>query len=105
MATKAERFRSDEERSGRGARHSEKKPRKASWSREKHHADVKATHALEDSAPGKRPSRESTRTSSNRAKPDAPMNVTEEIRKGAPRMKASRARARRAKVRGAPGRR
>jgi hypothetical protein len=105
MATKAERFRSDQQRSGRSgrkARTSRKKPAKASWSRDKHHAAVKATHALEETnAAGGRPSRKSTRASSNRAKPDAPFDITEEVRKGSPTARAARARAGRAKVRGA----
>jgi hypothetical protein len=77
-----------------------KKPKKAAWGHEKHHADVKATHALEDVAPGKRPSRESTRKSSNRSKPDAPFDITEETRKGSPEQRARRARAKGTSVRG-----
>jgi hypothetical protein len=101
MATRAEQFRSDEQRkSEKPHRKSVKKPKKAAWKHEKHHAEVKATHALEDTSPGKRPSRESTRAGSNRAKPDAPFNLTEEVRKGAPRMRAGKARAKRTRVRG-----
>ena len=100
MATKAEQYRSEEQRKGGSHHKSEKKPKKAAWGKEKHHAGVKATHALEDTAPGKRPSRESTRASSNRAKPDAAFNLTEEVRKGAPRARAGAARAKRTKVRG-----
>jgi hypothetical protein len=103
MATRAEQYRSEQERaSGAGAkkRKAQRKPKKAAWSHEKHHADVKATYALEDTAPGKRPSRESTRSSSNRAKPDAGFDITEETRKGSPQMRATKARAKRTKVRG-----
>jgi hypothetical protein len=100
MATRAEQFHSDEQRKGGNHHKAEKKPKKAAWKHEKHHAGVKATHALEDTAPGKRPSRESTRASSNRAKPDAPFNLTEETKKGAPRVRATKARAKRTKVRG-----
>jgi hypothetical protein len=101
MATRAEQYRSDAQRKGgKPHRKAEKKPKKPAWSHEKHHAAVKATHALEDTPPGKRPSRESTRSSSNRAKADAPFNLTEEVRKDAPRMLAGKARAKRTRVRG-----
>jgi hypothetical protein len=103
MATKAEQFRSAEERKARKnkAKHrAERKPKKAQWSRDKKHAAVKATHALEDAEPGARRSRVSTRTSANRAKPDAPFNVTEETRKGSPEVRAQKARVEGIKVRG-----
>jgi hypothetical protein len=101
MATRAEQYHSDEQRKGGKPHHtSTKKAKKPAWSREKHHAEVKATHALEDTAPGKRPSRESTRASSNRAKPDAGFELTEEARKGAPRVRAGAARAKATRVRG-----
>jgi hypothetical protein len=107
MATRAEQFRSQQERAngtrGKKKRKAQRKPKKAAWSHEKHHADVKATHALEDTAPGTRPSRESTRSSSNRSKPDSAFNLTEEVRKGAPRMRATSARAKQTKVRGGGG--
>ncbi|HXN33769.1 MAG TPA: hypothetical protein VN894_17995 [Polyangiaceae bacterium] len=104
MATKAERLRSEDQRTnGKGqhkSRASEKKPKKAAWSHDKAHAASKATHALEDTAPGKRPSRESTRGSANRAKADAAFNVTEETKKGAPTNRARKSRANVLKVRG-----
>jgi hypothetical protein len=98
MATKAEQFRSNAQRKGRPKRKSVKKLRKAEWSREKAHAGAKATHALEDSA--KRPSRVSTRSSANRAKSDAALDVTEEVRKGTPEQRARKARVRARRVRG-----
>ena len=107
MATRAEQMRSDEQRARgrrRRGRVSKKKPKKALWGRDKGHARSKATHALEDTAPGKRPSRESTRSSSNRAKPDSAFNLTEATKKGAPSSRARSARARRVKVRGRTGR-
>jgi hypothetical protein len=101
MATRAEQYRSDEQRKGgKPHRKAERKPKKPAWSREKHHAEVKATHALEDSAPGKRPSRKTTRASSNRAKADVRFNLTEETRKGTPRTRATKARAKSTHVRG-----
>jgi hypothetical protein len=107
MATKAEGFRADQERTARGqhkrrvSRKRRKLPKKTAWSRDKKHARVKATHALEETKPGRRPSRESTRASANRAKADAPFNLTEEKRKGAPEERARKAIVRRTKVRGA----
>jgi hypothetical protein len=107
MATRAERSRSDEQRThgaGRNRSHvSEQKPKKAAWSHDKAHAASKATHALEDTAPGERPSRESTRGSSNRAKADSAFNLTEQTRKGSPTNRARNSRAARAKVRGGSG--
>ena len=104
MATRAEQQRSEEERKhGKGnskPRVSEKKPKKATWSHDKQHAGRKATHALEDVAPGTRPSRESTRGSANRAKADAADNITEQVRKGTPTNRARKSRAGGAKVRG-----
>ena len=100
MATRAEQYRSEAQRTGHPKHRSVRKPRKAAWSREKHHAGTKATHALETVARG-RPSRESTRGSANRAKSDAVFNLTEESRQSAPQARAARAGARDTKVRGA----
>lgn len=111
MATRAEQYRSSEQRRGgpgsaagasAAARAKKKRAKKATWSHESHHAGVKAAYALEDTAPGKRPSRESTRRSSNRAKPDAARDITEEVRETAPRARVIRARAKGTKVRGKP---
>jgi hypothetical protein len=99
MATKAEQYRSEAQRTGRGGRGSTKKPRKAEWSRDKAHARSKATHALEE-VPSGRPSRKSTRASANRAKADSAMNVTQETRMDAPPATARRERARSTRVRG-----
>jgi hypothetical protein len=99
--TRAERFRSKSERTGHPKHASVKKPKRSAWSREKHRAGTKATHALEVVAG--RPSRKSTRASANRAKADAPRDVTENTRKGAPRMLATKARARQVRVRGGSG--
>jgi hypothetical protein len=104
MATKAEQFRDEQQKTGRTGRRpsrsSQKKPKKSSWSRDKAHARSKATHALENSAPGKQRSRKSTRGSANRSRPDAAFNITEETRKGAPDARARRAQAKATKVRG-----
>ncbi len=97
--TRAEKFKSQSERTGHPKHASVKKPKRSSWSREKHRAGTKATHALEVVVAG-RPSRKSTRASANRAKPDAPRDVTEETRKGAPQMLAAKAQAQARRVRG-----
>jgi|GEM_PF-1131797 len=104
MPTKAEQFHGDEQRTHGSGPHkshvSKKKPKKAAWSHDKAHAGAKATHALEDTEPGTRPSRESTRGSSNRAKADAAFNLTEEKKKGSPTNRARKSGASRTKVRG-----
>jgi len=106
MATRAERYRASVERErkkspGRKRRVSVRKPKKSAWAHEKHHAGVKATHAYEPTAPGTRPSRESTRGSANRAKPDSGYEITQETRFGAPESRARKARAKATRVRGA----
>lgn len=110
MATRAESFKADADAHARekprgGARRkrrvARKKPKKSAWSRDRKHARVKATHVLEENKPGRRPSRVSTRRSANRAKADAPFNITEEKRKGAPELRARKEIVRRTKVRGA----
>jgi hypothetical protein len=105
MATKSEQFRSREIKRGprAKARTSERRKKASEWSRESAHAGSKATRALEQAAPGERPSRESTRGSANRAKADAPMNVTEETRKGSPQNRARQLRAKNLRVRGSRG--
>jgi hypothetical protein len=107
MATRSERQHSEEIKRGprRSARTSKKKPKKSEWSHDKAHAGAKATRALETVARGTRPSRESTRRSANHAKADAPMNITQEARKGSPANRARRSLAKTVKVRGTGARR
>ena len=105
MATKAEKFRANEEKTGikgrKPKRKSKKKPKKATWKHESHHADVKATHALEARpAKGKRPSRVSSRASANRAKGDASFERREEDKKTSPESRYRKASARKSRVRG-----
>jgi hypothetical protein len=101
MATRAEKFRSEQSRHGaKSARTSAKKPKKSQWSRDSKHAGAKATRALEQTAPGRRPSRESSRGGANRAKPGAPMDLKEQKRRGSPENRARRSLARGMKVRG-----
>ncbi len=88
MATRAEQFHGAAQRTGKPKHTSKRRPKKKAWGRDKQHANAKATHALEDSTG--RPSRESTRKASNRAKADTALNLTEEKRKGAPTERARR---------------
>jgi hypothetical protein len=97
--TKAEEFKTLAEHTGRPKRRSVRKPKKSAWSHAKRHAETKATHALEVTTSG-RPSRKSTRASANRAKPDAPMELTNEYQKVAPRAVARQAQVERERVRG-----
>ena len=99
MATKAEQFREEAQRTGRSKHTSKRKPKKAAWSHDKAHAGSKATHAFEEGVKG-RPSRESTRKGANRTKADSARNATEQTRQGSPS-----ARARRTGVKGAKGKR
>ena len=105
MATRAEQSRSEGQRTHGAGRHkshvAKRKPKKAAWSHHSAHAASKATHALEDTAPGKRPSRESTRGSANRAKADSALNLTEQTKNGAPTNRARMSRAKTSRVRGA----
>jgi hypothetical protein len=103
MATKAEQFHANEQRhrgKGKKPRTSIKKPKKAAWSRASVHAASKATHAIEETSRGARPSRESTRASANRGRPDVAMNLKEEKTRGSPENRARRSRAQSVKVRG-----
>lgn len=93
MATRAESFRAQQERSGKKA-----KKKKSAKKAPKRKARVtrtaaKASYALEEHGT-KRPSRKSTRGSANRIKPDAGFNITEEVRRGSPERKHDRAAAR-----------
>lgn len=104
MATKAEQWKSEEQRThvaGNKKSHvATKKPKKATWSHDKEHAATKATHALEDTKPGERPSRESTRGSANHVKSDTAFNLTEQTKKSSPTNRARKSRAVGTKVRG-----
>jgi hypothetical protein len=93
MATKAEWFRYLSERSG--PKRTKKAKRKAGPAEPKPHnlsvRDRKALYALEDVAPGARPSRKSTRKSSNRQKTDSAIRLKRRNTEVAPRSRAARA--------------
>jgi hypothetical protein len=106
MAPRSEQFHAEQERLAR-----EKKAKRAKRARakkdEKAHAKTrtegKATYAREENAaPGKRPSRKSTRKSANRAKPDASLSRVEAAKKGSPDAKFRKGKAAIDRVRGAP---
>jgi hypothetical protein len=84
MATKAERARAESQRKGTAAKQSRTSGAKKRASR----ADSKATYAREGRDAEGRASRKSTRGSSNRAKPDAPMNIREELVMATPSSRA-----------------
>jgi len=104
MATRAEQFRTEEER------HPKRKavqPRPAKEKRvtKGRHAGPstvanKATYALESPAADGRRSRKSTRGSANRAKPDTNFNLRESLVKGSPEARFRKARAKKTRVRG-----
>jgi hypothetical protein len=106
MATRSEQHRAEEQR--RGPRNT-KKNKKGSKPgsppkdrlRSKKHAGQKATHAIEADRAG-RPSRESSRKSANRAKPDASLNHREEMKKGSADSRFRKANASKDRVRGKP---
>ncbi len=97
MATQAEQYHAEEQRTGRGkkVREGRTKPGTApkDRSRANKRAGRKATYALEESA-GKRPSRKSTRKSANRSKPDAALNAREALQKDSPEQRYIKAQAR-----------
>jgi hypothetical protein len=85
MATRAEWFRYNAERSGPKK---PKQPKKAAPGPKAHNlstTDRKALYAYEDFAPGARPSRKSSRKSSNRQKTDAKFRLTRARKESAPR--------------------
>ena len=108
MATRSERFHATEERShARANRDNDKKRLEGRTkpgvpsekrSRDKKHAEKKATYALE--LANGRPSRKSTRKSANRAMPAARFDVREELVRGKPEARQAKARARTVRPRG-----
>lgn len=88
MATKAQAFKASVELSNQNAniQRGSQPPRveKAGVHHENKHAGAKAPVALEDHAPGERPSRKSTRGASNHLKPDHAINISESIEVDSP---------------------
>ena len=106
MATRSEQNHADEQRHGQRDTKTNKRVNRSrpgsapsDRSRSKKHAERKATHAIEPDRKG-RPSRESTRKSANRAKPDTSLNLREELQKGSPETRFRKAAAGADRVRG-----
>ena len=107
MATRAQQFRAESQRTGAAKAKKAKRAKgskpgvpKAARSRDKKHAAKKATYALEPTPAKGRPARKSTRSSANRAKADSGLNAREQLRKGSPEAKYAKTRARSTRVRG-----
>jgi len=105
MATRSEQFRANEQR--KHAKNAKpvraaaaRRPQTDETSQRTEHARKKATHALEITAAGKRPTRKSTRGSANRAKPDTTFNLVESLVKGSPEARFRKANARSLRIRG-----
>jgi hypothetical protein len=93
MATKAEWFRYQAERSGpKRAKQPKKKsgPLAPKTHNESAKANRKALYALEDVAKGTRPSRKSTRKASNRQKTDVAFRMKSRNAEGEPKTRAMR---------------
>ncbi len=85
MATRAEWFRYNAERSGPKKAKAEPKARPGPKAHNLSGKDRKALYAYEDFAPGARPSRKSSRKASNRQKTDAKFRLTRTRTESAPR--------------------
>jgi hypothetical protein len=97
MATRAEQFRSEQERhKRRPARTDTREPTPGG------HAEKKATYAREQQSTEARPSRKSTRGGKNRAKADAPLVISQEREQNTPETRFRASAARRQTVRGNP---
>ncbi len=94
MATRAEWFRYLEQRSGPKRPRQTKKVAPDKPHNESVRASKKALYALEDSPPGKRPSRKSSRKASNRQKTDAQFRMKRGTAEARPNERASQARGR-----------
>jgi hypothetical protein len=97
MATKAEQARAETARTGAGAKRSRKR---SAATKRAGHTESKATYAREGRDAKGRASRKSTRGSSNRAKPDAALNIREELVMASPTSRARHDRAKRTPTRG-----
>jgi hypothetical protein len=104
MATRAEQFRTEEQRDSnrRAARPHQAKTKRATKGRHAGPSAVanKATYTLESPAADGRRSRKSTRGSANRSKPDTNFNLREALVKGSPEARFRKARAKNTRVRG-----
>lgn len=98
MATRAEKFRAQEERSPAKKKRAKPGPTGAHPAHDAHkrknatskRAGRKATYALERTKANTRPSRKSTRKSANRSKPDTNFELRRERKNNAPATRHSR---------------
>ena len=89
MATKAQEFRAESERTSHGKKHAAPHVDEGRISHnEAHRLDRKSTHALEQS--DARPSRKSTRGSANRSKSDSAQRIAARVRNASPEARATR---------------
>lgn len=106
MATRSEQHHADEQRKAGAKKAKARVPNSRPGvapekrTRAKKHAGRKATYALEQTNPQKRPSRKSTRKSANRAKADTSLNLVEGLRKGSPESRFRKEKARAGRARG-----
>lgn len=101
MATKAEQFKAENERTHKpkaGIRPKRSKPGApaAARTKDKKHAAKKATYALEETD-AKKPTRKSTRKTANRSKADSARNITEQVKKDSPTARARKSAAKKKK--------
>lgn len=108
MATKAESLHAEDQRHGptplarKRAKAKKTRAEKLGAPHETKRAGKKASYAREVPKGDRRPSRKSTRTSANRARPDTNLNLKEERQKGSPENRFRKARTRSVRVRGTP---
>lgn len=104
MATRAEQFRTEEQRRASRAQSRpaarKKTTRAASAATKPAKVPSHATYAFEAPTADGRRSRKSTRASANRAKPDTNFNLRESMVKGSPEARYGKARAKTTRVRG-----
>ena len=103
MATRAEQFRAQVQRSSKKKAKRSVQPKAPARSdragRKLTRTSSKSSYALEQPAADGRRSRKSTRGSSNRAKPDTNFNLREALIKGSPEARFRKAKAKRTRVR------
>lgn len=106
MATKSERVKAEEAKKGTKPKRARKLARrKTDAEKHQHHEPIaagkKATYEKEPArAPGKRPSRKSTRPGANRSKPDTNVNLRSERAKSSPKARARASKAKGTVARG-----
>jgi len=89
MATKAEEFHANAQRTSKKAKHAATAPVEERLTHNQaHRLDRKSTHAIEEVGP--HASRKSTRSSANRSKSDSTQRLTVRIQNATPKARAAR---------------